>query len=443
MSGTVAETVEAAVVGSLLVDAGQLAAVRAVIPGATVFADTNLAAIYDAMLILADRGDPIDHVTLVAQLQPKRLENLDIVLADLIDEACAPSNAGTYAKMVADRFRRRSLGEEAVRLGKLLADPGIAVDVTVAETVSRLAASARPAHQRITPALSPLLLTVLDQVEQEAKHGRSMAGLSSGFDSLDALTDGFCAGDVLILAARPSEGKTSLALRMGRAAAALGPVLVISREMPAIKLARRLLQAELGKNLKAFRDAGELDRWAGRLAQAAGVVAKLKLHIDCAAETPSQVRFTAQCLQAREGALALIVVDYLQLLRPDSKESTRDREIGSMSAALKRMAVDLGVPVIVLSQLTRNSAKESRAPELFDLRDSGTIEQDADLVAMLHWPNGMAERGPTGVDVHLRKNRDGERGMVSLLFETWTGRWHEPNRPSRIHDEQYELQQSA
>jgi replicative DNA helicase len=253
-----------------------------------------------------------------------------------------------------------------------------------------------------------------------------LTGVSSGFKDLDQLTFGFQRQEMIVLAARPSMGKTSLALNMAEAAAmpkkgAPVTTLVFSLEMSSSQLALRMLCARARVNMKLLRDGllsknGEEQQ---RLLQTADEFSKCSIYIDDSSHlTIMELRAKARRLHARH-PLGFIVVDYLQLLSPTDPKVPREQQVAEMSRGLKALAKELDVPVLVLSQLNRAAEKENRSPKLSDLRESGSIEQDADVVLMLARPKDADEKFQVAADsaeLIVAKQRNGPVGELKLTF---------------------------
>lgn len=421
---------ERAVLGGILLWPEGLARVRPLLSSPDCFGGSMARTVYRAVLQLADAGTPIDSVTLHSQLGQS--DEMAVFAADLIDAATTPGNLEHHARIVLEGYRRRAATTAAEELSRLAADPAIGVSEALSRVSSRLVplAAADPLAER--KSLASVLWEAMRRTEERVKAGASLLGPSTGFDLLDDLTDGPSPGELWVLAARPSEGKTALGLHLTRQAAEHdGPVLFFSLEMGPEELIERLLSSEAGASLRWARKYPEyFNRYASRIAMAAGVLSKLPIALDATARSAATIRLTVQneILSGRRPSLVLI--DYLGLMQADAEAENRNNELGRISADLKRMARDFQLPVIALHQLNRSSVKENREPQLHDLRDSGEIEQNADVVPMLHWPEGPAtERGKaTAVDLYVRKERNGERGKVPLLFETWTQRFREAER---------------
>ncbi|MDD2763681.1 MAG: replicative DNA helicase [Opitutaceae bacterium] len=253
-----------------------------------------------------------------------------------------------------------------------------------------------------------------------------LTGVASGFKDLDELTFGFQKQEMIVLAARPSMGKTSLALNIAEAAALPKkgppvPTLVFSLEMSAAQLALRMLCSRARVNIKLLRD-GLLPKNGPEKQQLVGVadeLSKAPLFIDDSSHlTIMELRAKARRLYTRY-KLGLIVVDYLQLISSPDAQTPREQQVAEMSRGLKAMAKELDLPVLVLSQLNRSSEKENRAPRLSDLRESGSIEQDADVVLMLARPRDADERFQTAADAAdliVAKQRNGPVGELKLTF---------------------------
>ena len=253
-----------------------------------------------------------------------------------------------------------------------------------------------------------------------------LTGVSSGFKDLDAFTYGFQRQEMIILAARPSMGKTSLALNFAEAAALPRrgegvPILIFSLEMGAAQLALRMLCARAKVNMKLLRD-GLLSKNGDeqkRLVETADEFSKAPIFIDDSSHLSiMELRAKARRLQSRN-KLGLIIVDYLQLLAPTDSKSPREQQVAEMSRGLKALAKELDVPVLVLSQLNRSAEKENRTPKLSDLRESGSIEQDADVVLMLARPKDADEKFQVAADsaeLIVAKQRNGPVGDLKLTF---------------------------
>jgi replicative DNA helicase len=287
-------------------------------------------------------------------------------------------------------------------------------------TQSRVSESAKQMRDPTREAMNVITKMMMKKGE--------LTGVSSGFKDLDALLWGFQRNDMIVLAARPSMGKTSLALNFAEAAAmprkvGVEPhrVLIFSLEMGASQLALRMLCSRARVNMKLLRD-GLLSKNGeeqNRLLEAADEFSKSPIFIDdSSALSIMQLRAKARRIHARY-PLGFIVVDYLQLLSPTDPRVPREQQVAEASRGLKALAKELGVPVLVLSQLNRASEKETRTPRLSDLRESGSIEQDADVVLMLARPRDADEKFQVASDsaeLIVAKQRNGPVGELKLTF---------------------------
>ena len=285
-------------------------------------------------------------------------------------------------------------------------------------TQNRVSESAKPMREPTREAMNVITKMLMKKGE--------LTGVASGFKDLDALTWGFQRQEMIILAARPSMGKTSLALNIAEAAAMpkrgepVG-VLIFSLEMSAAQLALRMLCSTARVNMKLLRD-GLLSKNGdeqNRLVSTADEFSKAPIFIDdSSALSIMQLRAKARRLHARH-KLGFIVVDYLQLLSPTDGRMPREQQVAEASRGLKSLAKELDVPVLVLSQLNRSSEKENRTPKLADLRESGSIEQDADVVLMLARPRDADEKFQVAADsaeLIVAKQRNGPVGELKLTF---------------------------
>jgi replicative DNA helicase len=262
--------------------------------------------------------------------------------------------------------------------------------------------------------IADLVTTTLAELEHAVTNQGKLRGIATGFIDLDRKLHGLKPGQVFVIAARPSVGKTSIALNIAeRVAVDDGiPVGIFSLEMSAEELSMRLITSRARIASDKAQEGTLIERDMKRLALAAGKIRKAPLHIgDEAGISIGQLRAKARRM-ARRHKIKLLVIDYLQLVRPTRRNDSRNVEVSEVSAAIKALAKELNVPIILLSQLNRDSAKHNRRPMLCDLRDSGSIEQDADIVGLLHPPNPEEN----AVELLIDKHRNGPRGMIHLTF---------------------------
>lgn len=425
---------EMALLGSMVLDAQVVGDVLQVLKGAEDFYKPAHAAIYETLVELYDSTQAIDMVQLNQRLIDKQMLEQVGGLAYLIDLAeSVPSATGAphYAKIVRDKAVLRRLIETA---GKVLHD-AFNSDEDVVDLLDRAETEifeiAEKKGDGETEALSVLLHETYDRLE--AQDGQEVTGLETGFVELDEMTNGLQDGEMIIIAARPSMGKTAFAINIAEhiAASRKQPVAVFSLEMSKQQLAQRLLCSRSGVDShKLRRNMLNQDDFA-RLALTVGELSEAPMFIDdTAGLTLMALRAKARRMKQRHG-IACVVVDYLQLMSaPSAGRDGRQNEVSAISRGIKALARELNVPVICLSQLNRAAEqREGHRPRMSDLRESGSIEQDADVIMMLHredyYHRGEEDYVDDNVaEVIINKQRNGPTGAVKLMFHGPTTRFN-------------------
>ena len=382
--------------------------------------------IFAAMSDLFERGEPVDVVTLNNSLKEKG--QLEVVggpayLARLLDAVPLAVNAQHYARIVHDKAVLRRLIEKANAITKrCFQEQGGADDIIDFAEASIFEVTEKKARQAFYP-LSKLIDSNIDFLEEKQKNKSLVTGVPTGFSHLDNLTSGLQNSDLIILAARPSMGKTALALNIARNAAvdAGVPVAIFSLEMSKEQLSLRLLCAEARIDSSRLRSGFfSMEDWE-RLTDAAGVLSAAPIFID---DSPSlsamEVRAKARRLKMDKN-IGLIIIDYLQLMQARGSAERRDLEISEISRSLKALAKEINLPVVALSQLNRMlEQRNDRRPRLSDLRESGALEQDADVVAFIYRDEvyNKEENNPHKgtAEIILAKQRNGPIGEVRLTF---------------------------
>ena len=420
--------VEASLLGGILLSPDLLAEVDDELLAEDFF-DPRHVRIYQAIVDLNSANQPIDILTVADQL--KKQKGLDLIggkdyLQQLVGEIPTINNIKGYAQIVLGKSRRRGLiqvGGEVSQMGHDEAQ-GVGEILEIAEK-KLFAISDRQTPNRAQN-LEALLVEKFKKLEQMAEDKDSLRGLSTGFIDLDKKLGGLQPSDLFILAARPAMGKTSLALNFAYNIATdlKKTVLFFSIEMSQEQLVDRLLS--IGSGIDAWRIRnGQLNASDfGNLNQTMGELSEAKLFIDDSVGLNiSQLRTKVRRLYHRQ-PLDLVVVDYLQLMTSDRRggnEANRVQEISEISRGLKLVARELDIPVMVLSQLNRAvENREGQKPQLADLRDSGAIEQDADVVAFLYrddYYHPETTKRPNIVDVLIKKHRNGPTGQVEVVFK--------------------------
>jgi len=396
--------------------------------------------IYDAILDLYGRGEPADAVTVSAELT-KRGEIARAggapYLHTLISSVPTAANAGYYAKIVRERAIMRRLveaGTKIVQLGySAEGDVDDSVDQAQAEVYS---VTERRANEDYV-VLGNLLQPAMDEMEAIEK-GVGAEGIKTGFKDLDTLTNGLHPGNMIVLAARPAVGKSTLGLDIARHAAIEGKnaVVIFSLEMSRSEIMLRMLSAETRVALNSMRS-GNLtdDDWA-RIARRTGQISDAPLFID---DSPNlslmEIRAKARRLKQRHD-LKLIVIDYLQLMTSGKRVESRQQEVSEFSRQLKLLAKELDVPVIAISQLNRSPEQRSdKKPMLSDLRESGSIEQDADIVILMHRDDLYDSQNRSGeADLIVAKHRNGPTRTITVSAQLHYARFIDMPQQSVPHD---------
>jgi replicative DNA helicase len=390
--------------------------------------------IYAHMVTLAEAGRPIDYVTLTEELgRRKEVEAIGGVayLTSLTDGLPRVSNIEHYIRIVRDKAILRGVIDAANQA----IEAAVAQTETAADVLATFESSLIQLGEKRSGGefhtVKQIVKDSFGSIDALYKRGKRVTGLETQFTALDEMTSGLQKSDLVILAARPSMGKTAFAMNIAQNAAVRGGkvVGVFSLEMSRESLLLRLLCAEANVDAHKLRT-GFLGRQDyGRLRDALGRLAEARLFID---DTPSisvsELRARARRLQHQQGGLDLVVVDYLQLMSgtPSNgkKYENRTQEVSAISRGLKMVAKELGVPVLALSQLSRASetrkGDQGHIPQLSDLRESGGIEQDADLVMFIYRPEVYDRNNPElqGVaEIHIAKQRNGPVGKIDLRFD--------------------------
>jgi replicative DNA helicase len=382
--------------------------------------------LYQAMVSLKDANQPVDLTTLADHLTSQKLLDAvggPVALAELADYEATPANVLHYARIVRDKSIKRSLISVASEIVGLGYDPsGTSAELLDAAESKIFALSQEKATSTLA-SIGDEMHDAVDHIEMLMNRGGDLTGCPTGFDDLDKLTGGLQPGDLFILAARPSMGKTALALNVARNAAVDHgrKVAIFSLEMTTRSLVLRLLSSEAQVDFASFRK-GFISVDAHRqLVDAAGRLAEAGIWIDdSSAATILEMRAKCRRLHAQRG-LDMVIVDYLQLARGEGKTPSREQEISEISRGLKGLAKELDIPVIALSQLNRGpeTRKEDKRPMLADLRESGAIEQDADVIAFIYRDivyNKETEYENLA-ELIIAKQRNGPTDTVKLSFE--------------------------
>ncbi|RMF75573.1 MAG: replicative DNA helicase [Acidobacteria bacterium] len=425
------EQAERAVLGAVLLDAASALDAAAELLEPVDFYRGAHREIFSAILALAQRHEPIDALTVRAELE--RLGALEraggvAYLMSLVDGMPRSTNVPAYAGIVREHSLRRQLVAVGDRLRSRSADASRPARELIEEAERTIFALSEQGRTRGFRPIEQVAAEGLEKLEELAERRELVTGLATGYVRLDRMTSGLQDGELVILAARPSMGKTALALNIAQHVAVHGhvPVGIFSLEMSAQQLFFRLLSGEGRIDSHKLRT-GRLtpEEWE-RLTHTYDVLSQARIFIDdTPGVTPMEVRSKARRLKA-EHDLGLLVIDYLQLMRLERRADNRQQEISEISRSLKGIAKELDIPVLALSQLSRapDQRQGDHRPQLSDLRESGAIEQDADLVMFIFRPEvyekdeeKIAEKNLEGrAEVIIAKQRNGPIGTVPLYF---------------------------
>ncbi len=382
--------------------------------------------IFIAIIDLFDKTEPIDLVTVTNRLKEKgQLEEIGgaSYLSRLLDTAPPAVNAPHHAKIVHDKASLRRLIEKSNAIVKrCLKEQGDADDIIDFAETAIFEITENKSQQAFYP-ISKIILGNIETLEENQGNRSLVTGVPTGFSHLDNLTSGFQNSDLIILAARPSMGKTALALNIARNAAVEAniPVAIFSLEMSKEQLSLRMLCSEARIDSSRLRSGFfSMEDWH-RLTDAAGLLSESPIYIDDSASlTAMDIRAKARRLKMDKN-IGLIIIDYLQLMQGRVGAERRDLEISEISRAMKALAKELNLPVLALSQLNRMlEQRTDKRPRLSDLRESGALEQDADVVAFIYRDevyNKEEDNPSRGVaEILLSKQRNGPTGDVYLAF---------------------------
>lgn len=415
---------EQAVIGSMLTDKDAVISAIEVLSDYDFYREDNKI-IYSAILNLYNRGEPIDIITLKSELASMgKLEAVGGLeyLAELPEKVPTTANVDKYIKIVEEKSTLRTLIRTANELITLGYDPTQEVEELMDNAEKKIFNVMQSRNQKGYSSMKDILVDTFVELEELYNRKQHVTGVPTGFVDLDYKTAGLHGSDLILVAARPAMGKSAFALNIATNAAvrAKTPVAIFSLEMSKEQMANRILCSEaLVDSNKVRTGKVEDDDWI-KLAQASGILSEAQIFID---DTPgiSIMEIRAKCRKMKlEKDIGLVVIDYLQLVQGSSKRgASREQEIAEISRSLKILAKEINVPVIALSQLSR--APEQRPdhrPMLSDLRESGSIEQDADIVMFLYrddYYNQDSEKKNVA-EVILAKHRAGSTGTVELAW---------------------------
>ncbi|MGB8323607.1 MAG: replicative DNA helicase [Candidatus Acidiferrum sp.] len=390
--------------------------------------------VFNQMVALGEAQQPIDLVTLSDELHRRgELEASGgaAYLASLADGVPRVSNVEHYARIVKEKAMLRNLVHAANRIQQNALDGEEGADAILDDAESKIFALAEDRVKAGLISVKDIVRDNFERLEKIFREGKSVTGISTGYGELDKLLSGLQPSELIILAARPSQGKTALALNLAENIAIRGglPVALFSLEMSKESLLQRLVASVAQVDAHKFRS-GHLSRedWR-RMTEGLGQISSAPLWVDDAGSTSVlEIGAKARRLK-RDKGLSLVIVDYLQLISGRGRFNSRQEEVASISRGLKGLAKELQIPVLVLSQLTRAPEREERGPQLSDLRESGAIEQDADVVMFIYRPNffnlNATPEERDMADILIAKQRNGPTDKVKFVFRSRLTRFEE------------------
>ena len=416
---------EKSLLGAVLIDEEVLAD-AAEITHAHDFYDKNHGLIFAGMMRLFEKHKPVDLLTLTDEL--KRKDELEMVggsayLTELTNYVPTAAHASAYAEMIAQTAVRRRLIKASGDISELGYDESTTTQELLEKAEAELFSVSDQSTKQDLVSLESILTDSFDRIEELSKNKGSLRGVRTGYRDLDNMTAGLQKSDLIILAARPAMGKTTLVTNLAYNVATIEkkPVLFFSLEMSKEQLVDRMLADASGVDSWNIRTGNLSDNDFAKLSEAMGEMAEAPIYID---DTPGlsvlEMRTKARRI-AHENQLGLIIVDYLQLMQANGNHNgNRVQEVSEISRGLKLIARELNVPLIALSQLSRSvESRTPPIPQLADLRESGSIEQDADIVSFIYRPGYYEPDNPEVqniTDLIIAKHRNGPVGKVQLYF---------------------------
>ncbi len=416
---------EKSLLGAVLIDEEVLAD-AAEITHAHDFYDKNHGLIFAGMMHLFEKHKPVDLLTLTDEL--KRKDELELVggsayLTELTNYVPTAAHASAYAEMIAQTAVRRRLIKASGDISELGYDESTTTQELLEKAEAELFSVSDQSTKQDLVSLESILTDSFDRIEELSKNKGSLRGVRTGYRDLDNMTAGLQKSDLIILAARPAMGKTTLVTNLAYNVATIEkkPVLFFSLEMSKEQLVDRMLADASGVDSWNIRTGNLSDNDFAKLSEAMGEMAEAPIYID---DTPGlsvlEMRTKARRI-AHENQLGLIIVDYLQLMQANGNHNgNRVQEVSEISRGLKLIARELNVPLIALSQLSRSvESRTPPIPQLADLRESGSIEQDADIVSFIYRPGYYEPDNPEVqniTDLIIAKHRNGPVGKVQLYF---------------------------
>lgn len=420
---------ERSVLGSCLLDAEALTVVMETL-SADDFYDPRHRRVFEIMTDMAERDFAVDALTFRDEAKKQGLEqtigNMSFI-ASLTESVTTTANVEFHAGIVRDKAVHRSLIVVGSDISKLGFSEEVGVDDALETAEQRVFEIARTGKTSNLRSTHEVLLSAMEDIEKRLAGGLAITGVPSGFRDFDSISAGLQPGGLYILAARPSMGKTALAINIAQYTAVKEnvPVLIFSLEMSAEQIVQRMLSSEAKVNIRELFESShqQTEQWR-RLKEAAATIERSPIFIDDTSQL-NTVELRGRCrrfFSRYPSGQGLVILDYLQLMQAARRTENRTQEVSEISRTLKSIAREFKVPVLALSQLSRDVEKRdknNRRPQLSDLRESGSIEQDADMVAFLYREAYYAQENDTNdatAEMIIAKNRNGPTGKINLVF---------------------------
>lgn len=419
---------EMSVLGSILIDEDAIFEVAESLRAEHFYLNKHTL-IYEAMLDLFEKRDPIDMVTLPAKLkQKKSLTEVggSSYLAELVEYTPTSSNIKTYATLIKKSYTKRELIKASGQITDLAFDEKLDEDELLDRTEQLLYSVSKDTLKKDYEHIKDVLAQTFEKLDELHKNKGQLRGIPTGFPTLDKKTNGFQESNLIVIAARPSVGKSSLASNIAQFAATQKdyPVALFSLEMSSEEIADRMLSAQANIDMFKLKTGNMSKDELAKMGEAYGELAEAPIYIE---DTPGisvlEMRTKARRLSLERG-IKMIIVDYIQLMRGRNLDN-RAQEVAEISQSLKNLARELKVPVVALSQLNRAVENRGGGPQLSDLRESGAIEQDADMVIFLHRPD---DENRSQLQLIIAKHRNGPTGKIDLFFKGEQTRFFEVDK---------------
>ena len=391
------------------------------------FYDKNNREIFDAIDSLNRSGSPVDAITVSEELKRRAVLEMvggHVYIASLAAEVPSTSNAVEYARIIAEKATLRRLIENSNKIAEKGYDAEASAGEVLEYAERKIFEIGQRKQRKDYTHIKNVLMENIEILDQASRKEGNLRGLTTGFKDLDDKLAGLQKGNMIVIAARPGMGKTAFALNIAQAAAIKegATVLLLSMEMTKTELGQRFISMSSKVDMEKLTT-GNLERrdW-DQINLALDELSRADISIDDSAKTISEIRNKCRRLKAEKG-LDLVIIDYMQLMNHEGRSEGRQQEVADFSRYIKQLAMELDCPVVALSQLNRESVKDKRRPIISDLRESGAIEQDANVVLFLHRDeeiNGENSQKPGECEVIIAKNRNGPKGTVYL---TWIGKY--------------------